>query len=279
MENNAKITIIINTCDAYSDVLRLFLHAFNEHWQTCSYPIIINTESSDPGFVDERITVSRYIKYNGVDKWGDRLKSVLRSIDSEFVLMLYDDFILEDAVNINGMNKGIELLKAKSNVSSVYLINTSLPTEGGTSYYQCIKDRTDYILNSAPALWRRADLLKFTGKEDTPWAWEVFGSYRTHGSNNIFYTLNPNNIDVFPYNYSKGGAIYRGKWVKEVIDGKFEKYNLDIDPTIRGFINKNELAPRTLQWKWNFILTGFRMIGFRAFYFLLRNLKIKATVK
>lgn len=280
MKINNKITIIINTCDAYKDVLQLFLCALNEYWKECDYYIIINTESAQYHFDDARIRVFNYGKYNGIDRWGDRLRCVLDSIDSEFVLMLYDDFILENNVDLEGIDKAIGLLSTENKVSAIYLINTALPVEKDDGrIFLRVKKRSDFIVNSAPAIWRKKDLMSYTGGNDNPWAWEVFGSYRTFGRNNIFYTLNPNNSDIFPYNYKKGGAIYRGKWVREVINGKFQKYNLNIDPTVRGFINIEEIAPRNFRWKFHFMLTGFRMVGVRAFYFIFRYLKIKIQSK
>ncbi len=280
MRINNKITIIINTCDAYHDVLQLFLCALNDYWKECNHPIIINTESIQTEYKKSNIHVFIYNKYKGKDKWGDRLRNVLRSVDSEFVLMLYDDFILENHVNQTGINEAIYLLSKESKASAVYLINTALPTEKNDEHtFQRVRKRSDFIVNSAPAIWRKNDLMNYTGKNDNPWAWEVFGSYRTFDQDNIFYTLNPKNNDIFPYNYKKGGAIYRGKWVREVVDGKFQKYNLNIDPNVRGFINMKEMAPRNLRWKFNFMLTGFKMVGVKAFHFIFRYLKLKMKVQ
>lgn len=280
MKINNKITIIINTCDAYNDVLQLFLCALNEYWRGCDYRIIINTESTRHDFDDTRIRVFNYSKYSGTDKWGDRLRRVLDSVDSEFVLMLYDDFILENHVNLEGIDKATDLLLIENKASVVYLINTALPIEKNDgSIFLRIKRRSDFILNSAPAIWRRKDLMRYTGENDNPWAWEVFGSYRTFSKDNTFYTLNPNHENIFPYNYKKGGAIYRGKWVRDVVENKIQKYNLNIDPAVRGFVNPEEMVPRNLRWKLEFMMTGFRMVGLKVFYFVFRYLKLKAKSK
>lgn len=280
MKISNQITIIVNTCDAYQDVLQLFLCALNEYWRECDCRIIINTESTRYDFDDSRICVFNYCKYSGIDRWGDRLWHVLNYVDSEFVLMLYDDFVLENYVDLEGIGKAIDLLSAETKASAVYLVNTALPIgENDERLFQRVKERSDFIVNSSPAIWRKKDLMSYTGENDNPWAWEVFGSYRTFSRDNIFYTLNPNKGDIFPYNYKKGGAIYRGKWVKDVVDGKFQKYNLNIDPTVRGFINMEDLAPRNFRWKLDFMLTGFKMVGVKAFYFIFRYLKLKAQSK
>lgn len=276
MKANKRVTVIINTCDAYQDVLQLFLCAFNDYWKSCEFPIIINTESVKHDFHDDRIQVFNYPQYDGTDHWGDRLRTALASVTSDFVLMLYDDFILEDCVDAHGIEEGIELLSNEPDAAAAYLIKTGLPTScKRTATFARVEDRSDFILNSAPAIWRKDTLLSYIGKYDNPWAWEVFGSYRTWNRNSSFYTINLTVKDIYPYNHDKGGAIYRGKWVKEVVIQKFKKYNLSIDPAVRGFINMAELAPRSLRWKINFMLAGIHMVGIKAFYFIIKYLMLK----
>jgi hypothetical protein len=71
-----------------------------------------------------------------------------------------------------------------------------------------------------------------------------------------------------------GGAIYRGRWVVKVVGPLIEKYNLKIDLSERGVIYEiNNQSKRTLTWKINFFITGFKMIKFGIFLFLFRMLK------
>ena len=41
---NSDLTVVVCTCDSYSDVLSLFFAAFYDYWPSCPYPIVINTE-------------------------------------------------------------------------------------------------------------------------------------------------------------------------------------------------------------------------------------------
>ena len=36
-----NLTIIVNTCDDYSDVLSIFFKSFEKWWPDCPYPIVI----------------------------------------------------------------------------------------------------------------------------------------------------------------------------------------------------------------------------------------------
>ena len=261
------ITIVVNTCDAYCDVLEIFFLAFKENWPDCPYQIVINTEIAK---YDYPAQTHNYISENGEDHWGARLLATLSTVETEFVLMLYDDYILESPVNIELLTTALQSMKNDPNAAVAYLIDTTLEleTSGGNTHFTPIKQKANFRLNSAPGIWRKQVLLDYTEPGDTPWAWEVFGSYRTWGDGRYFYSLNPIHDPIFDYNYSKGGAIYRGKWVRAVIDNVIEKYPVSIDWNIRGYSSVSGYEKRSLAWKLNFLLTGFRMVGFKALYFI-----------
>lgn len=271
MDNNNQypggLTIVVNTCDAYSDVLDIFFHAMHDCWPDCPYPVVINTEASTYTYPAR---VHNHSRSGGGDDWGERLLATLGSIDTEYVLMLYDDFILDTKVSNESMNAALYLLRSQAKAVVAYLIDTALPliTMNSDDVFVALKDRVDYRLNSAPAIWRRRALMEYTAPGDTPWAWEVFGTYRTWSDGKIFYSLNPKLGDVYSYNHAKGGAIYRGKWVREVVDQVKQKYRLDIDWNQRGFSSDMVFEKRSLIWKIRFMQTGFRMVGFRALHFV-----------
>jgi hypothetical protein len=273
-EDKNDLTIVINTCDAYSDVLKIFFHAMREYWSNCPYLIVINTENST---YDYPAIVHNYSNGLMVDDWGRRLQSTLASINTEFVLMVYDDFILNQSVNNKLIQAALQKLRLQPKIAVAYLINTSLPlvNENSPDLFIKVKDKVDYRLNSAPGIWRKQELLNYTSAGDTPWAWEAFGTYRTWGDGKIFYSLNPTKPDIYPYDYSKGGAIYRGKWVREVVEQVAQKYQLEIDWNQRGYSSELEFEKRSIKWKIRFMETGFRMVGLKALYFIASYIRSK----
>jgi hypothetical protein len=261
-----ELTIVVNTCDTYRDVLEIFFLALNNYWPNCPYPIVINAESQTYNYAAR---VHNYQSASGADDWGNRILSTLESIDTQFVLMVYDDFILDASVSNESIEEALEVLKSQAKAVVTYLINTSIPLEPKTlGTFIPLKDRVNYRLNSSPAIWKKKALMSYTFAGDTPWAWEAFGTYRTWGDGNIFYSLNPIKADIYPYNYSKGGAIYRGKWVRGVVDSLPQKYHLQIDWNIRGFSSDVVYEKRSWLWKLKFIKKGFRMVGYKAIYFV-----------
>jgi hypothetical protein len=270
-----NISVVVNTCDDYRDVLIFFFAAIDEYWPDLKFPIVINSELIN---YTEYKANSHTVKVSP-SPWGERLIATLNSIQSEFVLLLYDDFILEDYVRQDDIIKAMNIMLNNSNAAVVYLIDTKLPVNKEDSDIQFLEVKTncDYRLNSAPGLWRKKDLLSFIDDLDNPWAWEVFGTYRSITKSKKFYTLNKSFPNIFPYNYSKGGAVYRGKWVKEVVWNKIQKYNLDIDLNVRGFSDPILFEKRTFLWKIKFFIAGLQMIGLKAFIPLFNSFKLKIS--
>lgn len=276
MNNNSlchEMTIVVNTCDTYCDVLEIFFYALNNYWPNCPYPIVINAESLTYKYP---VRVHNYRSTSGADDWGGRMRSTLESIDTQFVLMVYDDFILDASVCNERIELALQVLKSQMQAVVTYLIHTSIPLEPITEkVFVPIRDRVNYRLNSSPAIWKKKALMDYTFAGDTPWAWEAFGTYRTWGDGNVFYSLNPAETDIYPYNYLKGGAIYRGKWVREVVESLPQKYPLQIDWKIRGFSSDLVNEKRTWIWKMKFMKTGFCMVGYKAIYFVISYIRDK----
>ena len=269
-----RLAILVNTCDQYSDVWELFIRSFEEFFPECAVPIYFNTETINVLPFTTRLDVN-FINSDG--PWGKRLKSCLNEIDEDLVLNLFDDYILEDQLDLEKLKGVVGLLKLNEFLSVVYLNAVSLryhrniPNAG----FREIRNFTEYRLNSAPAIWRKKDLLQLTHDNDSPWSWEVFGTYRTFTSSKCFLSPSSINDNIFPYDYKKGGAIYRGKWVAAVIDEKIKKYNIILDPNIRGYTVSLDHEKRSFSWKFNFIKNGFKTDGIKCFWFLFFYLRNK----
>jgi hypothetical protein len=280
---NKKITVLVNSCDAYSDVWPLFFSALNEFWPDRHLELVLNTERKSPN-LGKNIKVTNFNKKGLNDSWGLRLIESLRKIETDYVLVVYDDFILESYLDNEELNKLLSKMESDTDIAAVYLTKLGLeinknsfmmPSRQEGNQYALVGDKVDYRLNSSPAIWRKKDLLAYTGVHDTPWAWEVFGSFRTYGNGKKFYCPHDTDADIYQYNSKKGGAIYRGKWVREVVEDKNKKYNLNIDFTSRGFASNRANDKRSLKWKMNFFLLGYKMIGIKVFIFVFRILKQK----
>ncbi len=277
----SQCVIVVNTCDAYSDVWGLFFKALEEYWSDCEYKVILNTEKLACQFPN--VITHNFNEGSGLDNWGRRFRKTLLDIDAEFVIMLYDDFVLEGDVNSYKIKQCLEWMKCENNkdICAFYFVHSQNKNidDGKFTGFEQLPLRADYKLNSAPAIWRKDKLLSFIDDKDSPWAWECFGSYRAYNKNSVFYSVKQSCEDIYPYNYSMGGAVYRGKWVSGVVVPLVEKYNLKMDLSKRGLIDEiGKASRRTLKWKISFFYSGYKMIGFGVFLFVYRYFREKIGV-
>ena len=268
-DHSPDITIVVNSCDGYDDVLKIFLKCFDKFFATDKFRIVINQESSDVLKFSEIDKINRY--------WGYRLKELLRMIKSRYVLVLYDDFLLEGPVDYEKIAQVVSVMKNDKNVAAFYLNAASVKWHVDEPFddYRLLSKKAKYLVNSVPAIWDRSALIKLTEDKDNPWAWEEFGSYQAKRTKYNFYSVSSQSKNIIPYAYQRGGAIYRGKWVNEVVRNIQKIHNIEIDTESRGIIKQQEIAPRSLMWKLNFLYIGFMRLRFSLFGYILEHLKKK----
>ncbi len=270
-----NVAILINSCDSYKDVVELNLCALKEFWDTSNYTIYINTETIKSYNTDVDVRILNLLEGKKND-WGSRLIDSLLRIKEEFVLVILDDFILESHVDIKQLDIIINKIKNSPTVGGFYLNYGNFILEYNSNINFHIVDASNYYsINTGPAIWRKNVLINLLEPSDNPWAWEFFAKYRKYANlYNICSVENYSN-NLYNYNYSKGGAIYRGKWVEEVVVEKIKKYNLNFDLNKMGIIKFHEPIKRSLIWKFNFFISGFKMVGFRSFNLFIYFFKEK----
>lgn len=270
-----RLEILVNSCDAYEDVWLPFFHALRFYWNSEVPPIILNTEKKS--FNLEGLNIRRpsesIVDFKRHDDWGGRLLNALDCVNTEYVFMVFDDHIVESPIDLGEISRCIEILDIKPEICAFYMINPFLTLESNDSEdrFSEVTPGSDYILNSAPGVWRRDDLVRFVRKGDNPWAWEFFGSARVHTSGKKVFAPKEGSTPVYSLQHSLGGAIYRGKWVARVIEPALEKYGLSIDLSLRGIIEPSPIS-HSFAWKAKFFLTGFKMVGLSAIRLTARSM-------
>jgi hypothetical protein len=270
---NDDCALVIHSCDAYKDIWPVFFKSLKENWQDCSLDIYLNTETETFAFDGLNIVTVNQDHFGKGISWGKRLLELTKRINKPFVISLFDDFLLESSVNVKKIEECLMLLKNNQDIAVFYFlaIPGAIRNDGIHPDFNFLENFTDYKINSAPAIWRKSCLVKFTGENDNPWAWEVYGTARTYFEKEKFYAAKTNDQMVFKYNYALGGAIRRGKWVASVVIPLLQKYSISLDLNQRGFASESfEEGKHTLRWKLKFLQLGYEMVGARSVVFLIR---------
>ena len=232
-----KYTILVNSCDSYSDLWEPFFQLLKKYWKGNMPPIVLNTETKDFSMEGLDI-VCVHCPDNKRAYYGKRMKYVLKQIETEYVLCLLDDFFVREEIDVSRLESLINEMDINKNICCFNF-------DDSFSGIQC--DRypeyifrpliTDYKLNMQAAIWRRKDLDGFWKDKVSPWEWETISNKLTYSSTKEFYYLK-RGCDS-PINYGKktgpSWGVVHGKWVEQDVVPLFEKEGIKVDYSIRGF--------------------------------------------
>jgi hypothetical protein len=271
----SNVSLIIVSCHSYSDVLQVlvdrlkqikFLDADFEQVVLATDVIDNSMNFHDYGFTD-------IVESHG---WGSRVRKAVQKLRSEKCVILLDDYIPSSVVNTQ---KIIDIERHMGDdVDCIYLSavfdlikSEDTPIPG----FSLLPKEHLYRVNSTASIWRCSSLLKVLMEDDSPWAWEAFAGYRSVARDMKFYAPLGVDSEVYKYSYKTGGCVYRGAWVYDaLINCDLSNQNI-LKLNNRPILYSLEDNKRSLSWKVNFLLTGYKMVGLKVFYFVYFSLKNK----
>lgn len=169
-------TLLISSCDAYSDCWLPLLHSLHRHWPGCPYPValICNTApeanlfsatSADTAFSPRFLPV-------GPDRgWGPNLALALGSVETEFVIYLQEDYFLDHLVSSEAMEQHLEYC----HTNAVDYLRLGWPWQDRQKLTPMYCDDAfsfRYALCLQPAIWRTSVLKQLSSKVNDGWEFE-----------------------------------------------------------------------------------------------------------
>lgn len=233
-ELEKNCTLLVNTCDSYSDSWDGFFKLLRIQWANIKMPIVLNTETMSYSFEPLNIKVLNAVDGEGEKVWGKRILDVLKRIETRYVLFVLEDFYLESPVRVKVVEECYRYMEENPNIACFSFYPVLDENNISSSRYTGFEKRPqkgEYKLNCQIALWNKDILAKCIRKHENPWEWELWGSRRSSRYKYEFYTLKQDETPVF--DYCRGKIIMRGRWWKKYSDPLNTKYNLSLDYTKR----------------------------------------------
>jgi len=233
-----NVTILVNSCDKYESVWEPFFRLLSKQWPECkNYKIILNSETKtfNCDFLNVR-TICSGTKFT----WSERLKNVLKQIDTDYILYFLEDFFLREKVNNDTLLEAVEYIKKHSDVGYIglkYNPKHDFKDISKVDFSAHFLDKDNIIttnrVNHQTALWRKDWLFALLKNHETPWEFELYGSVRSRRYSEKVLMLNCVNnvcpaIFVYDVNPDIGYAIFGGKWMPKNIE-LFKKHNIDVN--------------------------------------------------
>ena len=157
MYQKSNIDLLVVSCDSYSDVWATFFKSFFNYWNDCPLDIYLltNEKTFDQSPV-KTIRVGRDIS------WSDNLLSGIDQLKKDYVLLLFDDLLLNQKVSTVYFN---QLSKWINNHDPNYL---RLCISHKPKYFDDlvgrIPNKTPYKTSTMPCIWKRSTLKKILYK-------------------------------------------------------------------------------------------------------------------
>jgi hypothetical protein len=253
MENTQQnFTMLYCSCDKYEDAWEPFFRLLRIQWPEFDAPVLLNTESKSYAFpgLDIR-TLSLYPSGEAVT-WGRRMVDHLQRIDTEYVLLMLDDFFLCRKVDDARFRRCLQWLAQDPDAAVFSFYKVPGKNEPAPRYPGFVRrpQHGAYRFNCQASLWRTKDLLAFINSEESPWAWEVAGNYRSWRLRRSFYAADPACPLIFDY-YGDGdwSGIMRGRWYTRYVGPLFARYGIDVDFTKRGTIGEEAVGALVAEQK------------------------------
>jgi len=231
-------SIIIMSCDPYSDVWDSMTETFDRFWPHCPFEVYLCSENKK--FEHTWIKNIRTEKRMG---WGEMLDFVLKKVNTPYVIYMQEDYLLKSTINNDQVFTWLTFFES---TRAAYLRmlpwpNPDLLFENRTDV-GLISEKDPFRTSLQCAVWDKCVLQKLVKVDESGWDFEANSGARTQGMNRPFLSLKAEvdyatmNDLTYPIDYFATGVLH-GKWMREAIF-YFRKIGVNIDPGKRGVITR-----------------------------------------
>ncbi|HBN05429.1 MAG TPA: hypothetical protein DD434_06530 [Bacteroidales bacterium] len=172
MEYNNKMSIVVLSCDAYSDLWDDFFNLKEKYWPNCNFQCYLvnnNKHYNRDGVV---------VINAGQGNWSSRFRIAVEQIESEYICTFLEDYFITDTINNNLINELLDFSENNKvsflNLGDVFghIINLK-----NLEYFSpnqiIIPKHLKYGVDTAGAIWDKQYLLRKLGKGDySAWQFE-----------------------------------------------------------------------------------------------------------
>lgn len=242
MFNAKEPAIIVSSCDLYKDAWNPFFRLLEANWKDHPQKIYLVTET------EEYTDVSLNVKciHSASPLWSNRIINALKQIDEEYIWFFLEDFFLEEEVNEEIINNATSIITSSNDIGVIKFIpNVSDrwydKNQVVGDFFSIIPEEFSARSNLMVSLYKKDYFLKLLRKNETPWDFEKFGTYRSRRYSEKVIVQNNSTKLAFPYNYQikYGYGISAKRWLKNNKQ-LFEKYDIEVDFENLGWYQGNE---------------------------------------
>lgn len=243
-----ELSILVLSCDQYSELWPVHFHFLLKHWpeldgEFSNVPVYLL--SNNKPFEHKRVTTIQI----GEDlAWSDNVLKALKHINSKYVLLLLDDYIVTSDVDHARMKELLAVVESNNAAylkvmvdQGIFVYNFEPNTNylaGSNSIIYRSKTRDSKFINSLQAaIWNKKALETLLVESESAWDFEIIGNNRARTIKNPFFDL----TDKAAMTYLN--AVQKRMYEQEAVDA-IRAHGYDFRPKILPVYPREEIAKK-----------------------------------
>jgi hypothetical protein len=168
-----ECAVLVISCDGYSDLWPTFFDQFTRRWPTCPYPVYLGSNTVAYHGHDFVTTV-----FSGRDRdWSSTTRSIVAQIPYTYLIVLLEDLLIADDVAPAACERDVQFMQ-QHGARHIQLACRLAADRVNAQGYGVIDRGAPYRVNVC-GLWHKQTLLDLLIDGETPWNFEIMGSYRS----------------------------------------------------------------------------------------------------
>ena len=200
-----SFAVLVLSCDKYTDIWLAFFKCFRENFPSGNWPIYLGSNTIKCGESD----VVTLLSGNDSD-WSTSFKKILQQIPEDKIFVILEDLFLASKVDAKQFTKLIDFMFEKNANYIRYWANPSPPDLPTDSPLIGESAKGAPYRATVCGFWDKNYLLELLLEGESPWNFEIMGSYRTSYSDG-FYATNSSLCDY-------KNLIEKGRWIPASVD-------------------------------------------------------------
>jgi hypothetical protein len=192
--NNNNFSLIISSCQKYSDLWDSHLYFLNKFWLNRDFNTYLVTDYKP----NKSIKGVHFLWDENYHEFSDRLLNSLKSIESNFILLTFDDYFLKEKVNFKNILNLIDFMIIYSadycRLYDIPKLRQPLIINDQIQAINLKEEKSGYLINFYPGLWRTKTLLKILKSFQNYSPWKLEAELTNYAIKNNLFCLKSNEI-------------------------------------------------------------------------------------
>ena len=202
----SNLTLLYSTCDKNEFLWEGFFLLLDKYWKKFDGDIIFNSESKT--YTNSKYNLKYSLNQYGAN-WSRRFYKSLKLVKTKYVLVILDDFYIDDYVADDIINECIQKMNQNKNIKGFLFSQLTNNKKTDWKGFEKIKHFKNYRINLKIGLWDKEYLMNLCRDNETPWEYEVLMSLRSFFKPGDIYAVTLDyKIKYFPT--SEGYLLQRG---------------------------------------------------------------------